>query len=246
MRRNPNTKIVATLGPASSSKEIIEKLFLSGVDIFRLNFSHGTHQDHEERYKIIRSLEEEYNRPISVMLDLQGPKLRVGKFKEGSVELLKGHSFRFDLENISADKDRVQLPHPEIFAAIDKGDMLLVDDGKIRLQVEKCSIDFAETKVIVPGKISDHKGVNVPGAELTISVLTEKDRRDLEYGLKLDIDFIALSFVQKPEDILEAQDLIKGKAKILAKLEKPQAIQHLDEIVKLSDGILVARGDLGV
>lgn len=246
MRRNRNTKITATLGPASSSIEVIEKLFLNGADIFRLNFSHGDHQDHAARYKILRDLEEKYERPIAVMMDLQGPKLRVGKFKGGAVQLKAGQSFRLDLEGIEGDESRVQLPHPEIFAVIDRGDELLVDDGKIRLKVTQCSIDFAETIVIIPGKISNHKGVNVPGAELPISVLTEKDRQDLEFGLELGADFVALSFVQKPEDILEARELIGNKAKILAKLEKPQAIQHLDGIVKLSDGVLVARGDLGV
>ncbi len=246
MRRNRNTKITATLGPASSSDAVIEQLYLSGVDIFRLNFSHGSHEDHAARVKTLRNLETKFGRPVTIMLDLQGPKLRVGRFTADVIELQAGQKFRLDLEDKLGDQDRVQMPHPEIFAVLEKDADLLVDDGKVRLRVDSHGPDHANTTVIVPGRISNNKGVNVPGVALPISILTEKDRKDLTFGLQLGIDFVALSFVQRPEDILEARDLIQGKAKILSKLEKPQAIQHLEEIVNLSDGILVARGDLGV
>ena len=246
MRRNRNTKIIATLGPASSTDEIIEQLYLNGVDIFRLNFSHGVHGDHADRVKSLRALEEKHGRPVTIMLDLQGPKLRVGRFVNDFEDLIVGQKLRLDLEDKLGDKTRVQLPHPEIFAALKKGDDLLVDDGKVRLRVEDCGPTFADTTVIVPGRISNNKGVNVPGAALDISILTEKDRRDLVFGLDLGVDFVALSFVQRPSDILEARELIQDRAKIMSKLEKPQAIEHLDEIVELSDAILVARGDLGV
>lgn len=246
MRRNRNTKITATLGPASSSDEVIEQLYLNGVDIFRLNFSHGSHEDHSARVDTLRALEKKHGRPIAIMLDLQGPKLRVGRFSGDGVDLQQGQTFRLDLDDKLGDQNRAQLPHPEIFAALEKGADLLVDDGKVRLRVESHGPSFAETVVVVPGRISNNKGVNVPGVALPISILTEKDRRDLTFGLQLGVDFVALSFVQKPEDVLEARELIQGKAKILSKLEKPQAIQHLDAIVNLSDGILVARGDLGV
>lgn len=246
MRRNRNTKITATLGPASSSDEVIEKLFLSGVDIFRLNFSHGSHEDHAARVKSLRALETKFGRPVAIMLDLQGPKLRVGRFSADYIDLKLNQKFRLDLESTLGDNTRAQLPHPEIFAALENGADLLVDDGKVRLRVDSFGPDFAETTVIVPGRISNNKGVNVPGVALPISILTEKDRKDLTFGLTLGVDFVALSFVQRPEDVLEARELIQGKAKIVSKLEKPQAIEHLDEIVRLSDCILVARGDLGV
>lgn len=246
MLRKRNTKITVTLGPASSSRELIEQLYLKGADVFRLNLSHGSHEDHQQRYQYIRELEQQYDRPLAVMVDLQGPKLRLGRFKNKQVMLMPGQNFRLDLDESLGDETRVNLPHPEIFAALESGATLLVDDGKVRLKVQSFDADFAQTIVEVAGPVSDHKGVNVPGVELPISVLTEKDLKDLDFGLQLGADFIALSFVQKPEDILEARALIQGRAKILAKLEKPQAIQHLDEIVRLSDGVLVARGDLGV
>jgi pyruvate kinase len=246
MRRNRNTKIIATLGPASAADEVIEQLYLNGVDIFRLNFSHGAHEDHAARVKSLRALELKYGRPVTIMLDLQGPKLRVGRFTNDFIDLAPGQKFRLDLQDLPGDQARAQLPHPEIFAALKKGEDLLVDDGKVRLRVENHGPDFADTVVVVAGRISNNKGVNVPGVSLPISILTEKDRRDLTFGLELGVDFVALSFVQRPEDILEARELIRGKAKIMSKLEKPQAIQHLDSIVNLSDAILVARGDLGV
>ncbi|MBK4738374.1 pyruvate kinase [Noviherbaspirillum pedocola] len=247
MHRNRKAKIVATIGPASNTKETIEALFHAGVDVFRMNFSHGTHEDHKRRLDIIRAVETEVGRPIGVLLDLQGPKLRIGTFTDGPVMLENGARFRLDLDNKKpGDQRRVSLPHPEIFAALTEGARLLLDDGKIDLQVERCGPDFADTRVINGGMLSERKGVNVPGVVLPMSAMTEKDRRDLDYGLALGIDWVALSFVQRPEDIEEAKEVIQGRASIMAKLEKPAAINQLEQIVHASDAIMVARGDLGV
>ncbi|MDX1738263.1 MAG: pyruvate kinase [Alphaproteobacteria bacterium] len=244
--REHRTKIVATLGPASSSEEKIEELFKTGVDVFRLNFSHGEYTEHQARYDAIRAVETKTARPISIMMDLQGPKLRVGKFADGPIELKTGDKFRLDLSDQAGDKTRVQLPHPEIFAALENETDLLLDDGRVRLRVKKHGADFAETEVVVGGPLSDRKGVNVPGVILPLSPLTEKDRRDLEFGLEMGVDWVALSFVQRPEDIIEAKKLIDGRALIIAKLEKPSAIEKLHEIVAETDAVMVARGDLGV
>ena len=246
MKRNRSTKIVATLGPSSSSSERIGALMKAGVDVFRMNFSHGSHEDHKARYDIIRALEKEYSHPVAVMCDLQGPKLRVGRFAEGKVMLETGQAFRLDLDPAPGDKTRVQLPHPEIFAAIEPGMDLLVDDGKRRLKVKRCDAKSADTEVVIGGEISNNKGVNVPDAILALSALTPKDRRDLEFGLSLGMDYVALSFVQRPEDVAEARKLIARRAAIMVKLEKPSAIQHLDGILELTDAAMVARGDLGV
>lgn len=246
LHRERLTKIVATLGPASSSPEMIRALFQAGADVFRLNFSHGRQEDHAERMRAIRAVEEETGRPICVMADLQGPKLRVGTFANGPVTLSQGQRFRLDLDKTPGDATRVGLPHPEIFRAITEGTILLVDDGKVRLRVTRHGEDFAETEVEAGTRISDRKGVNVPNAVLPLSPLTPKDRDDLRYALEIGVDWVALSFVQRPEDVAEARRLIAGRAALLSKLEKPSAIQHLEEIVELSDGIMVARGDLGV
>ena len=246
MRRHRNAKIIATLGPASSDEAVIRELFDAGADVFRLNLSHGDHADHKARYDIIRALEAETGRPICVLLDLQGPKLRIGRFKGGSVELTAGQGFRLDLKKTLGDERRVALPHPEIYAAILPGTDLLLDDGRIRLRIENSTETYAETQVIAGGVLSDHKGVNLPDVALPIAALTEKDRRDLAFGLNLGVDWIALSFVQRPEDIAEARKLIAGRAAVMAKLEKPSAIERLEEIIEISDGIMVARGDLGV
>ena len=246
MRRSRNAKIVATLGPASSTEAGIDALFEAGADVFRLNFSHGTHGDHRERLEIIRALEKRYGRPIGIMLDLQGPKLRVGEFADGNVHLNEGMPFRLDLSHDQGDESRVSLPHPEIFAALEEQKDLLVDDGRIRLRVLRRGADFAETEVIIGGVLSDNKGVNVPGASLDLSPFSPKDREDLRFGLKLGVDWVALSFVQKPADVAEARKLIDGAAAILVKLEKPNAIDHLYEIVDMADAVMVARGDLGV
>jgi pyruvate kinase len=245
MRRQRNAKIIATLGPASSSSEMIRKLFNAGADVFRLNFSHGSHGDHKARLDIIRDLERETGRPIAILLDLQGPKLRLGTFREGKVNLTAGQAFRLDLATDPGDDKRASLPHPEIFAALKPQTNLLLDDGKVRLRVERCGPDFADTVVVTGGAISDRKGVNVPDAVLPLSPLTDKDRKDLAFGLELGVDWIALSFVQRPEDVAEAREIIGGRAKVLSKLEKPAAVERLEDIVALSDAIMVARGDLG-
>ena len=246
MRRTRNAKIVATLGPSSSDPQIVRQLFLAGVDVFRLNFSHGSHVDHTERFKVIRALEQETGRPIGILADLQGPKLRVGIFADGPILLAPGQAFRFDLNEAAGDQRRVRLPHPEIFAALVPGAELLLDDGKLRLVVDACGADFADTRVVVGGKLSERKGVNVPGVVLPITALTDKDRNDLALALALGADWIALSFVQRPEDVTEARALIGDRAAIVVKLEKPSAVDCLDEIVALTDAVMVARGDLGV
>jgi pyruvate kinase len=246
MRRYRKSKIVATLGPATSDEKAISALFEAGCDVFRMNFSHGAHADHKARLDIIRAIEKKHGRPIGVILDLQGPKLRVGEFKDGRAKLEAGQTFRLDLDETLGDANRAELPHPEIFAALEPGMNLLVNDGRIRLQVTECGKDFATTKVVAGGDISDHKGVNVPDAVLELSPLTKKDLEDLRYGLQLGIDWVALSFVQRPADIAEAKKLIAGRAAIMAKLEKPMVLNALEEIVDLSDAIMVARGDLGV
>jgi len=246
MRRNRNVKIIATLGPASSTPEMIEKLFIAGADTFRLNFSHGTHADHRDRVQAIRKLEQRTERPIGILADLQGPKLRVGTFTDGAVTLAPGASFRLDLEDGPGTLERVQLPHPEVFDALTPGEELLLDDGKIRLKVAECGRDFAATEVVIGGRLSNNKGVNLPGALLDISPLTEKDRKDLAFALDMGVDWVALSFVQRPADIAEARRLIGGRAAIMIKLEKPAAVECLDELVEAVDAIMVARGDLGV
>ncbi|MER2554628.1 MAG: pyruvate kinase [Thauera sp.] len=246
MKRERSARILATLGPASSTVERIRALAEAGADVFRLNFSHGSHADHAERVQQIRQVEHELGRPIGVLMDLQGPKLRVGRFVDGRVVLAPGAHFRLDLASADGDARRATLPHPEIFAALKVGTELLLDDGKLRLRVDAFGPDFADTTVLVGGVLSDRKGVNVPGVVLPISPLTAKDRADLDFGLALDVDWVALSFVQRPEDIREARALIGERAWIMAKLEKPAAIDQLEPIVALADGIMVARGDLGV
>ena len=247
MRRTRNAKIVATLGPASSDRASIEALFRAGADVFRLNFSHGAHEDHRARYQIIRDLERDLGRPIGVLLDLQGPKLRIAAFAQGPIHLLPGDNFRLDLDRtLAGTQQRVALPHPEIFAALRPGANLLLDDGRIRMQVKSCGPDFAETTVVVGGILSDRKGVNVPDVVVPVSALTPKDRADLAFGLTLGVDWIALSFVQRAEDITELRALVGDKIGIVAKLEKPAAIQSLEDIVLASDAVMVARGDLGV
>ncbi|MDO5632442.1 MAG: pyruvate kinase [Paracoccus sp. (in: a-proteobacteria)] len=246
MRRHRNVKIVATLGPASSDYETILALAEAGADVFRLNMSHGSHDDHRARHAAIRRVEEETGRPIAILADLQGPKLRVGPFAHGPHDLAEGDSFRFDLDAVPGDAQRVQLPHPEIFAALQPGSELLVNDGKIRLRVDDCGPDFANCTVTVGGTISDRKGVNVPDVVLPLAALSDKDRDDLEFACELGVDWLALSFVQRPEDVEEAKQLARGRAAILSKIEKPAAVKAFTEILAVSDGIMVARGDLGV
>ena len=246
MHRNRSAKILATLGPASSGPERVRALHEAGADAFRLNFSHGTHEQHAERYRAIRAVEEATARPIGIVADLQGPKLRVGRFQEARIDLMVGQAFRLDLDRAPGDASRVGLPHPEVYAVLQPGTELLLDDGRVRLTVERVGEDHAETRVLVGGTLSDSKGVNVPRAVLPISPLTEKDRHDLQFALDLGVDWIALSFVQRPEDVAEARRLIAGRAAVMVKVEKPAALDHLDEIIDLADGIMIARGDLGV
>jgi len=246
IHRQRPTKIVATLGPASSDKAMIRRLFDAGADMFRLNFSHGAHKDHADRYRAIREVETEVGRPIAVLADLQGPKLRVGTFATGPVALQAGQAFRLDLDPAAGDAHRVHMPHPEIFAVLKPGSELLLDDGKLRLRVNKCGKDFADAEVVAGHTLSDRKGVNVPDVVLPLSSLTPKDRKDLDVALALGVDWVALSFVQRPEDVEEARGLIGSRAAVLAKLEKPAAVRHLLPILDLADGVMVARGDLGV
>ncbi|MGI3169405.1 pyruvate kinase [Pseudooceanicola sp. C21-150M6] len=246
MKRQRSTKIVATLGPSSSDYEMIRKLHEAGADVFRLNMSHGSHDEIRERHRIIREVERDLESTIGILADLQGPKLRVGVFANGSEELVEGAGFRLDLEDKEGDVSRVTLPHPEIFEVLEVGAHLLVNDGKIRLKVTGCGKDFADCEVMAGGTISNRKGVNVPDVVLPLAALSEKDRGDLEFVCKLGVDWLALSFVQRPEDVAEARALAGGRASILSKIEKPAAVKAFDEILKASDGIMVARGDLGV
>ena len=246
MRRERLAKIVATLGPASSTREQLLALFHAGADVFRLNLSHGTHDDHRARHAVIREIEQDTGRPISVLVDLQGPKIRVGTLAGGEAMLEKGRPFRLDLEDRPGDSLRVRLPHPEVLTALAPGADLLIDDGRLRLKVVHVGNGFADTEVVVGGKIKDRKGVNLPGILLPVSPLTEKDRRDLAFALDLGVDWIALSFVQRPEDVAEARRLVQSRAAIMVKLEKPSAIERLDELIDLADAAMVARGDLGV
>lgn len=246
MRRLRNVKIVATLGPSSSDYDMIRKLHEAGADVFRLNMSHGTHDEIAERHAIIRKIEKDVGSPICILADLQGPKLRVGVFKNGEEELGNGAEFRMDLDEAEGDATRVQLPHPEIFQALQAGATLLVNDGKIKLKVRSCGPDFADCVVVNGGTISNRKGVNVPDVVLPLKALSPKDRSDLEFVCELGVDWLALSFVQRPEDVYEAKALANSRAKVLSKIEKPAAVAAFDEILKVSDGIMVARGDLGV
>ena len=246
MIHHRRVKIVATLGPASGSPEVIADLLDAGADVFRLNFSHGNPDTHRTTHGILRDLEAKTGRPIGILVDLQGPKLRLGTFAGGAARLEENARFRLDLSDEPGDDKRAPLPHPEVFAAIERGTDLLIDDGRIRLRVEESGDSYAETTVVTGGELSDRKGINLPHALLPLSALTEKDRTDLAFALELGVDWIGLSFVQRPDDIREARELIGARAAVLSKIEKPAAIIELDEIIALSDAIMVARGDLGV
>ena len=246
MRRLRRIKILATLGPASSDSAMIRKLFEAGADVFRINMSHTSHDKMRELVKTIRNVESSYGRPIGILVDLQGPKLRLGSFAEGAIQLKNGQSFVLDSDKTPGDNTRVQLPHPEILAALRPGHALLLDDGKVRLIAEETSPERAVTRVVIGGKMSDRKGVSLPDTDLPVSAMTPKDRADLEAALVTGVDWIALSFVQRAEDVIEAKKLIRGRAAVMAKIEKPQAIDRLAEIIEASDALMVARGDLGV
>lgn len=246
MRRHRRTKIIATLGPASESAAAIAALFEAGADVFRLNLSHGSRGHHAGRVRQVRALERKVGRPVGLLMDLQGPKLRLGAFAGGGAAVAAGDRVRLDLSPEPGTAERAPLPHPEVFQALRPGMELLIDDGKICLKVREAAPDHALTEVAVGGMLADQKGVNLPRAVLPISAFTEKDRADLEFGIGLGVDWIGLSFAQRPEDVAEARRMIDGRALLMTKLEKPAAVERLDDIVALSDGVMVARGDLGV
>ena len=246
MRRQRRTKIVATLGPSSSDRTQIANLFRAGADVFRINMSHTSHERMRELVAAIRAVEFEYARPIGILVDLQGPKLRVGTFEGGSVKLEKGQTFVLDADSAAGGATRVHLPHPEIFAAIEPGHALLLDDGKLRLVATAVESGRITTRVEVGGKLSDRKGVSVPDTIVPFSALADKDRSDLEAALEAGTDWVALSFIQRPEDVAEAKKITRGRATVISKIEKPQAVNRLGDILELSDALMVARGDLGV
>ena len=246
MRRSRRIKIIATLGPASADRAAIADLFEAGADVFRINMSHASHEALRERVTIIRSLEMEYGRPIGILADLQGPKLRVGEFEAGAALLRKGEAFTLDSDPTPGNPRRVFLPHPEILESLHEGHRLLIDDGKVGLRVTGVAPGRAETIVEVAGRISNKKGVSLPDTTLPTSAMTPKDRADLDAALAQGVDWIALSFVQRPEDVLEVKAIAAGRSLVMAKIEKPQAIARLDEIFAVSDAVMVARGDLGV
>ncbi|MCB9977330.1 MAG: pyruvate kinase [Rhodospirillales bacterium] len=246
MRKNRQTKIVATIGPATADKEMIEALFEAGVDVFRMNFSHGTHEGHRQVLDRIRGLEHKKDRPIGVIADLQGPKLRIGSFENGKIDLVRGQKMRFDLDPAPGNEGRVCLPHPEIMEIMEKGGKILLDDGKVRVKILEKGKDYLIGEIRTGTELSDKKGFNVPGVVLPIPALTEKDRIDLAVALEMGVDWIAQSFVQKPEDAKEARELIAGRASLMIKLEKPSALARLDELLEHADAVMIARGDLGV
>ena len=246
MIRARRARIVATLGPASSEPAMIRELAMAGADVFRVNFSHGAHADHARAIQAVRRAEAAVDRPLGVLADLQGPKLRLGEFADGAVRLKIGHSLRLDLKSTPGDASRIGVPHPEVFAALRTGATILLDDGKVRLRVVKHGPDHAETVVEAGEQLSDHKGLNLPGLAIPIPALTEKDRADLAFALSEGVDWVALSFVQRAADMAELRSIGQGRANVLAKIEKPSALEALDEILDLSQGIMVARGDLGV
>lgn len=246
MRRNRRVKILATLGPANPDQASIEKLFRAGADVFRINMSHSSHDVMRDRIAQIRAVEKKVGRPIGILADLQGPKLRLGEFANGGETLERGARFILDSDKKPGDATRVHLPHPEILSALEDGHAILIDDGKVRLKVIEATKTKAVTEVVVAGRVSNRKGVSLPDTTIPVSAMTPKDRSDLEAALVAGIDWVALSFVQRPEDVAEVKKTCAGRALVMAKIEKPQAIARLDEIMEISDALMVARGDLGV
>jgi pyruvate kinase len=246
MRRMRRVKIVATLGPASDDEKTIEDLARAGADVFRINMSHASHEVLHQTVERIRAVEARIKHPLGILVDLQGPKLRVATFAGGSVQLAAGQTFTFDSNDTPGNNERVYLPHPEIIESVSVGDRLLLDDGKLQLKATKVGNGAIEAEIVYGGKLSDRKGVSLPDTLLPVGALTEKDHEDLLEGLKCDADWIALSFVQRPEDIIDVRKIVQGRAGVMAKIEKPQAIDRLEEIIKLCDAFMVARGDLGV
>lgn len=247
MRRNRKVKILATLGPASAEEQVIQKLHEAGADLFRINMSHASHELMRTLIARIRSVEARCGRPIGILADLQGPKLRVGKFADGKVDLTVGQTFTLDNRDVPGDATRVYLPHPEILQAVKPGDRLLIDDGKLHLRAEQTDGSSIVTTVVSGTKISDRKGVSLPDTLLGVGALTDKDRVDLDAVLATgQVDWVALSFIQRPEDLAEVRKIARGRVGLMSKIEKPQAIERIDEIIELSDALMVARGDLGV
>jgi pyruvate kinase len=246
MKRSRCTKILATLGPSSSDEATILALFKAGADVFRINMSHTDHAAMRGLVAAIRSVEDTVGRPIGILADLQGPKLRLGVFADDKVELEEGATFRLDSDETPGDATRVQLPHPEILEALEPGHRLLIDDGKVKLIVETVSVEGVDARVAVAGTVSNRKGVSVPDTTLALSAMTPKDRRDLDAVVEAEVDWVALSFIQRPDDLAEVRKITRGRVGVMAKIEKPQAIERLDDIIELSDALMVARGDLGV
>jgi pyruvate kinase len=246
MIRKRRTRIVATLGPASRTQDKVVALARAGADVFRLNFSHGTHDDHAANFALVREASRIVDRPLGILADLQGPKLRLGQFENGFIDVEPGDTLTLDMDKTPGNKTRVGMHHPEIFAAMIPGAHLLVDDGKVRLVVKRCDKTSAVVEVIDGTKLMDRKGVTLKGALLQMPAMTEKDHKDLAFALRLGVDWIALSFVQRPEDVAQLRKLVECRASVLAKIEKPSAIDYLEEILDFCDGLMVARGDLGV
>ena len=246
MRRLRRVKILATLGPSSNEEGTIEELARTGADVFRINMSHASHELLAQTVKRIRSVEARLHHPLGILVDLQGPKLRIDKFADGAVELVAGAHFALDSSDTPGSSERVYLPHPEIIESVSVGDRLLLDDGKLQLKAIRVGGGAIETEVIYGGRLSNRKGVSLPDTLLPVGALTEKDHADLLAGLDNDADWIALSFVQRPEDIIDVRKIVQGRAGVMAKIEKPQAVERLEEIIKLCDAFMIARGDLGV
>ena len=246
MIRQRRTRIVATLGPASSAPPMVLELARGGVDVFRLNFSHGAHQTHADALAAVRAAETEIGRPLAALADLQGPKFRLGDFREGSIAIAAGQRLRLDLDPTPGDARRVELPHPEVFKILATGVSVVLDDGKTRLKVVSAGDGYADCEVMSGDRLSNHKGLAVPGVTIPVPALTDKDRADLEFALRIGVDWVALSFVQHAADMADLRRLVNGRAAILAKIEKPAGLRNLEEILDVSDGVMVARGDLGV
>ncbi|MEZ5871064.1 MAG: pyruvate kinase [Nitratireductor sp.] len=246
MRRNRRVKILATLGPSSNTKEMIAKLFDAGADVFRINMSHSDHPMLNQLVAAIREVEAERGRPIGILADLQGPKHRLGKFANTRIDVKAGDVIILDSNPAAGDTKRVQLPHPEILDALKPGDRILIDDGRVQMKTVECGPDWVKAEVIAGSSLSDRKGVSLPDTEIVTGAMTEKDRKDLDAAIAAEVDWVALSFVQRPEDMAEVRKIARGRVGVLAKIEKPQAVSRLAEIIDLSDAIMVARGDLGV
>jgi pyruvate kinase len=245
-------KIIATLGPASGDQDTIKKLVLAGMDVARINFSYGTHQEHSQVIKAVREVSRELKRPVTILQDLSGPKIRTGEIASGSIELVQGNELVLTTEDVPGTNKLVPVNFPDLPGSVSPGGRILLDDGRLELAVKSIKARQVITEVIQGGMLKSHKGINLPGADLKIPALTEKDIHDLEFGLGEDIDVLALSFVRSAADIqrlrseIQRIDPAKIRLPIIAKLEHPDAIRNLLEIIQASDGVMVARGDLGI